>query len=76
MARGTADHQSDVPTVFSDKLRKPLRRDTVTVPACPNTEGSCLASKKDPQQSQFGYVVFRMYFKTAGVILFHVSVLR
>ncbi|KAJ3321863.1 ferroxidase fet3 [Blyttiomyces sp. JEL0837] len=69
MASGVATNSADVPTDFS-KLTNPLRRDTVTVPACPYNDDGCLDAD-DGNGSQFGYVVLRFVADNPGVWLFH-----
>ncbi|KAJ3309889.1 ferroxidase fet3 [Blyttiomyces sp. JEL0837] len=68
MASGIATKMSDVPNSFSNS--NPLRRDTVTVPACPSDDNGCL-NATDGSGSQFGYTIIRFVADNPGVWLFH-----
>ncbi|KAJ3194032.1 hypothetical protein HK101_003633 [Irineochytrium annulatum] len=71
MAKGIATRASDVPTTF--KNTNPLRRDVVTVQACPvdDATGECLAATDGSGDSQFGYTIIRFRADNPGVWLFH-----
>ncbi|KAJ3321862.1 ferroxidase fet3 [Blyttiomyces sp. JEL0837] len=69
MASGVATGINDVPSDFSN-LTNPLRRDTVTVPACPYNDDGCLDAD-DGNGKQFGYVLLRFVADNPGVWLFH-----
>ena len=71
MARGTADSVSHIPTEFSND--NPLRRDTVTVPACPSNAAGCVPSTQNPKSNQIGYTVLRFIPEYPTVSFFHVS---
>ncbi|KAJ3332470.1 hypothetical protein HDU76_000116 [Blyttiomyces sp. JEL0837] len=62
MASGVGGSLSDLPRSFNNS--NPLRRDTLTLPACPiGGDGGCLPN-------QFGYAIIR-FIARAGVWLFH-----
>jgi iron transport multicopper oxidase len=70
MASGIAKQASDVPTQF-DLTKNVLRRDVVTVDACPtNDEGECVEAV-DGNGEQFGYAIIRFVADNPGVWLFH-----
>ena len=71
MARGTADSVDSIPTKFSNK--NPLRRDTITVPACPSNEYGCAPSINNPNNTQVGYTIIRFVPNYPTVSIFHVS---
>ncbi|KAJ3086747.1 hypothetical protein HK102_012568 [Quaeritorhiza haematococci] len=67
MATGTANSLQEIPTTFREN---PLRRDVVTVPACPtDEEGECVMGTDG--SPAFGYSIVRFVADNAGAWLLH-----
>ncbi|KAJ3316614.1 hypothetical protein HDU76_001672 [Blyttiomyces sp. JEL0837] len=68
---GVATKIDDIPKEFNVTGRNPVRRDVVTVQACPNDENGCLAATDGSDDVQFGYSVIRFVADNPGIWLFH-----
>ncbi|KAJ3124726.1 hypothetical protein HK100_011138 [Physocladia obscura] len=66
LASGVATSLNSIPSTFD--LSNPLRRDTVTVQACPHDSNGCF---QNGNQTSFGYVVIRFVADNPGVWLMH-----